>query len=146
MIKVEINQKILLGGQKIPRQSLDKISRLVSQKIKSQKDFQVSLAFVSPSQIKRLNRDYRGQNRITDVLSFTFQKPSEAKSDEVLGEILICYSQAKKNALADGASPRQEVYRLIIHGLLHLFGYEHQSVKKAKQMFALQEQILKQII
>ncbi|MBU0645972.1 rRNA maturation RNase YbeY [Patescibacteria group bacterium] len=146
MIKAEVNQNILSGAHRLSTRTLAKILRLVSQKTQPHKDFQVSLAFVSPARIKILNRDYRGQNRVTDVLSFAFQKASSAQADQLLGEILICYPQAKKNAQADGLPVQQEINRLIIHGLLHLFGFQHHTAKKAEQMFKLQEQILNQIV
>lgn len=146
MITAQINQKLLRGGQKLPRRSLEKIFRLVSQKIKHKKDWQVSLAFVSPAQIKKINRAYRGQNRATDVLSFGFQEAKNAPTDNFLGEILICYPVAKKHAQTDRVPVRQEIYRLIIHGLLHLLGYRHDTSSKAKTMFKLQEDLLKKIV
>lgn len=145
MLKVEVNQKILRGGQKLPRRSLDKIFRLVSQKTKTTKNWPVSLAFVSPAQIKKLNQAYRGKNQPTDVLSFGWQKPNQAPQGEPLGEIVVCYPVARRHALADGLPVRQEVYRLIVHGLLHLLGYQHATEGQAKKMFALQEEIVQKI-
>lgn len=91
-----------------------------------------SLAFVDGPTIRKYNRAYRGKDKVTDVLSFAqadseFIGPAEA---EELGEILICLSRARSQAREYGWSLEREVCRLLIHGLAHLIGYEHEGVSR----------------
>lgn len=88
----------------------------------------VVLAFVGPGTIRRLNRDFRKKDKVTDVLSF----PSgEGRGDRgpdgrrYLGDILICVRRAEKQAAELGHSLEAELAYLTIHGFLHLLGYEH---------------------
>ena len=86
----------------------------------------VSIAFVSDDVIRKLNRQFRGQNYATDVLSF----PSKAEAFENqtdLGEIVISVQRAATQAKEHGLSFANEVEQLVLHGLLHLCGYDHET-------------------
>jgi probable rRNA maturation factor len=87
-----------------------------------------TIVFVSDDAIRKLNRRFRGKNYATDVLSF----PSEAEAFEVdnqtqLGEIVISVQRAAAQAKRSGLSFSNEVRQLILHGLLHLCGYDHET-------------------
>ena len=120
------------------------------EKISGQVD--VSIAFVGPGRMRKLNKAYRKKNRVTDVLAFpsagiSFQKfkigPLEKRQG--LGEIIICLREVKKNARKFAVSSEKELARIIIHGLLHLLGYDHeQSEAQAAIQEQKQEQYLKQ--
>ncbi len=97
----------------------------------------VSLAFVSVSEIKKLNKIYRGKDKATDVLSFSLAEK------EVFGEIIICSSVAKKQALKAKQSFQRECEKLLLHGFLHLYGYDHENNKEAVLMEGLESEILK---
>ena len=91
---------------------------------------EVTIVFVSDEAIKKLNRQFRGKNYATDVLSF----PSEAETFEVesqksLGEVVISVQRAAARARGNGLSFSNEVKQLILHGLLHLSGYDHETDK-----------------
>ena len=98
------------------------------------RSYEVSIAFVSPQTIRRANRLYRAKDRVTDVLSFQLTVQE--------GELLLCYEQAKVQAKEIGHSVRDELTFLIIHGMLHLFGHDHERAGDAKKMFALQKKVL----
>jgi len=133
MIVLEINN---LTGQKSPSKFLEKVLQ-TGQKFLRQKGMQkVSLAFVTSAKIKRLNFIYRGKNKPTDVLSFTLNE------DGYLGEIIICLSVAKKQAESFNHSLKKELARLLVHGYLHLLGYDHEKENEAKIMESLEEKIL----
>jgi len=88
----------------------------------------VAIVFVGDAAIKKLNRQFRGKNDVTDVLSF----PSKAESFEVengsqLGEVVISAQRAATQAKKHGLSFSDEVKQLILHGLLHLRGYDHET-------------------
>jgi probable rRNA maturation factor len=88
----------------------------------------VAIVFVGDEAIKKLNRQFRGKNYATDVLSF----PSHAEAFEVepqsqLGEVVISVHRAMAQAKEHGLTFPREVKQLILHGLLHLCGYDHET-------------------
>ena len=87
-----------------------------------------TIVFVSDDAIKKLNRRFRGKNLATDVLSFpTEAEPFETESRKHLGEVVLSVQRAAAQAKANGLSFSGEVEQLILHGLLHLCGYDHES-------------------
>ena len=89
--------------------------------------------------MRKLNRTWRGRDRVTDVLSFVLDE------GPLKGEIVLSYKQAVRQAKEMGHSTRDELLFLIVHGILHLWGYDHEVPQDAKKMFSLQEQILKNL-
>lgn len=103
----------------------------------------VSIIFVQPTFIRELNTQYRNINDVTDVLSFNV----DAK--ELLGEIYICPEYIKTTH--PEIPFKEEILRLIIHGILHLIGYDHEvelteETKNIEKMFVKQEQILENVL
>jgi probable rRNA maturation factor len=82
-----------------------------------------TIAFVSDKTIRQLNRQFRGIDRATDVLSF----PAEDSDKTNLGDIAISVDTAAKQARENGLKFDEEVAQLILHGLLHLSGYDHET-------------------
>lgn len=103
-----------------------------------------SIIFVDDDAIHEMNRDYRGVDRITDVISFAFEDNAQIVYNDcrLLGEIYICIPQMKRQAKEYGHSEKRELAFLSVHGMLHLLGYDHMNEKDEKEMFALQELIL----
>ena len=90
----------------------------------------LSVAFVKKKRIRELNKKYRKEDRATDVLSFSKDSYSAFKipgSIEGLGEIIICPEIIKKNAKRYNSTLKKELARVLIHGILHLLGYEHEE-------------------
>lgn len=113
----------------------------------------VDLTFVGEKVIRELNRDYRGVDRVTDVLSFPnvdVKVPYDIKNYPYdlengalqLGELMICRKRMKEQALEYGHSETRELCFLTVHGLLHLLGFDHIKKSDEKVMFGLQEEIL----
>jgi probable rRNA maturation factor len=101
---------------------------------KEKKVLEISIALVGPAEIKKLNKKYRKNNKITDVLSFLYNGS---------GEIIICPQEVKESAKKLGIVFKKEFVRVLIHGILHLLGEEHEfSKKRAKKMEAKQEYYL----
>ena len=112
---------------------------------------EVSITLVGQDHIQELNRVYHGINRVTDVLAFSLEEGSSASNDvhtdnspEFLGDVYVCPEVAQSHARFRGINPSEEILRLVIHGVLHLLGYEHPEGKGRYEceMFKLQEQIL----
>lgn len=88
----------------------------------------VSIVFVNDAAIRKLNQRFRGKDYATDVLSFPHQAETfESKAQDALGEIVISVDRAAKQAKENRLSLTSEVEQLILHGLLHLCGYDHQT-------------------
>lgn len=112
--------------------------------------YEVDVSLVDDETIHSINRDYRGVDRITDVISFAFNDGVEEKDaikpqpgmPIMLGEILICLPQALRQAKEIGNTENRELFFLFIHGLLHLLGYDHMKKEDEEIMFPLQEKIL----
>lgn len=86
-----------------------------------------SVAFISNERMKQLNSTFRGKDAATDVLSFPFEaQPFEPESDEI-GDIVISAEQAQKQATENGLTLEGEIKQLILHGVLHLCGYDHET-------------------
>ncbi|MFA6322954.1 MAG: rRNA maturation RNase YbeY [Candidatus Buchananbacteria bacterium] len=144
MISFEINQMV---KPKIARTHFVRIFNKINKTLNIKKA-EVSLAIVSDSAIKKMNKIYRGIDRPTDVLSFgkaSRQAGLDFTPKNYLGEIIISLEQAARQAKAAKQSLPTELERLISHGFLHLLGYDHEQSKRAAQaMAALEEKIVKQ--
>jgi probable rRNA maturation factor len=128
MLVLEVNQKGLRGAQCLPFALYQKIQHAVSKEMAVKKHLVASVGFVSKREIRRLNKQYRKKDRVTDVLSFSFD------SGEEMGEVLVCYEVAKSQAEEFGVPVRSEVVLLIVHGLLHLLGQHHKTATQEKVM------------
>ncbi len=105
--------------------------------------YEVSLSLVSDAEQRTLNKEYRGIDRSTDVLSFAYHESEDCPLPvDDIGSITISTAIAKKQAREFNHPFEREVAFLFIHGLLHLFGYDHQTSEEASEMFDLQNRIL----
>jgi len=87
-----------------------------------------TVVFVADAAIKKLNHQFRGKNQATDVLSFpSSAEPFEIADQEHLGEVVISVQRAAAQAKDNGLSVDNEVKQLILHGLLHLAGFDHET-------------------
>jgi probable rRNA maturation factor len=146
MIQVEFYSQI---RSRLPFSSLEleeiiNLAHLLEPKIKGV----VELSLVGTKKIRMLNRTFRQKDNVTDVLSFSlsaagfFPVPSE---ERVLGELFLCPTHIYKQAQRHKVTFKNELTRMMIHGLLHLVGYDHQEKKQAQKMFSLQEKILAKV-
>ena len=86
----------------------------------------ISLSLIDDAAMRGLNRHYRGRDAATDVLSFSLDQTSRADvTERLLGDVVISVDTAKRQAAAYDAPLQRELYRLLIHGLLHLKGHDH---------------------
>ena len=88
----------------------------------------LSIAIVSDRRMRALNRQFRGKDKVTDVLSFPSDPSNSLRADErgFMGDIVIASGVAKRQAKAAGHSAQTEIRVLALHGLLHLLGYDHE--------------------
>lgn len=109
---------------------------------------EVSLTFVSAEEIRRLNRECRGMDRVTDVLSFPqFDDVAQMQHLKVpgpllLGDVVICVSRAEEQAVEYGHSIERELVYLFVHSLFHLLGYDHMEPDQKQSMRQAEEDIM----
>jgi len=154
-------------GEKLFQRVAETVLKIVgSPSTSSGHKIEISLAIVGDGRMRKLNKMYRGSNRVTDVLAFENKSvlpylakafPRLKKGEKIefieppdnvkrLGEVIICYPRAKKQAKRQGHSLENELTILLIHGILHLLGYEDEKgEKEAKEMKEMEEKILKNV-
>ena len=108
------------------------------------KNISFSVIFVDNDTIKDLNKNYRNIDRVTDVITFRLADYEEVMCGKinVLGDIYICLDRAREQSKEYGHSYLRELSFLLVHGFLHLLGYDHMNEEDEKKMFGLQEEIL----
>ncbi len=106
--------------------------------------WEVSIVIVDDEEIQKLNRDYRGKDTPTDVLSFPLQEGDfvVSEGDNLLGDIVISLETALRQAEDYGHSLEREVGFLTAHGMLHLLGYSHETIEAEKVMNEKAEAVL----
>ncbi|NQS92423.1 MAG: rRNA maturation RNase YbeY [Chloroflexi bacterium] len=102
----------------------------------------LSVRITDNKEIKKLNLQFRGFNIITDVLSFPTDFIDPDLDSRYLGDVVISYPQAETQALNRGHTVEAELQLLVIHGVLHLLGYDHGNEIEKGKMWTLQEKIL----
>ncbi|KKE80604.1 MULTISPECIES: rRNA maturation RNase YbeY [Bacillaceae] len=140
--------------QNMDKEIIDLLERLLqfaAEKENINEEAEISINFVTNKEIQEINRDYRGKDTPTDVISFAMQESVEGELEiidedmdipETLGDIIISIEKAKEQAEEYNHSYERELGFLAVHGLLHLLGYDHMNEQDEKKMFARQEEIL----
>lgn len=135
----------------------DWVRKIVRQVLKAEgvaSPYEVSLVFTDAQRVKQLNRDYRGVDEPTDVLAFYMFPQKESDSSFALppdgitrlGEIVISYPQATAQAKQQGHSTEKELALLVVHGILHLLGYDHEEREQQEKMRARERQLLERCL
>ena len=103
-----------------------------------------NVIIVDNKKIHEINKEYRGLDRETDVISFALEddKSFNRTDIRILGDIYISYDKVVSQSLEYGHSFKRELFFLALHGLLHLLGYDHQTKEEEKIMFGKQEEVL----
>ena len=104
---------------------------------------EVSVTLVSPEEIQELNREWRGVDRPTDVLSFPLDEEDFIEKYVPLGDVIVCPAVIDRQSADFGTTYRQEFCLMVIHSVLHLLGWDHMEENEKKEMFEKQEKILR---
>lgn len=143
----------IVGNTKqLPKQlipTIRKIFSAIKTYEKLEGNMEVAVSFVSDEEIQSLNKQYRGKDRPTDVLSFPVYTKEELIGLPVdlpitLGDIVISIDRGKEQAKLYNHSLLREFTFLAVHGLLHLVGYDHNTPEAEKEMFSYQNKLLKE--
>ena len=128
------------------KKDIEKIVKVVLKDL-GDKNANVSIHFIGEKKIRTINKVYRKNDKPTDVISFAMKEGKNfPKTQEDLGDIFLCIPYIKLQARRASVTYKEELIRILIHGILHLFEYEHSSKAGAKKMFKLQERLLKKVL
>lgn len=106
---------------------------------------EASVVFACDATVKRLNATYRGKDAPTNVLSFPFEPPPGAQGPEAdlyLGDIILAAETLLREAADQGIPPAHHLQHLVVHGLLHLLGFDHMEDAEAEEMEAIESRVL----
>ena len=132
--------------EKIDKSFVRKVVNHTLKKMEAEKS-EVNIIFVGLEEIHEINKTYRNVDRPTDVISFALEDTEDVTvyEERVLGDIYICLDKVHEQAKEYGHTEIREMAFLIVHGLLHLLGYDHMIKEEEKIMFGLQEEILNEM-
>lgn len=105
-------------------------------------DALVNIIIIDNEEIKKINKEYRNIDNVTDVISFALEDVDFKTPFRILGDIYISYDKVIEQAEKYEHSKKRELYFLATHGLLHLLGYDHMNEEDEKIMFSLQRELL----
>ena len=151
---------ILCGDEEAKRFPINEAAAAVYGILGQKAPLSAEIAFVGEDEIRKLNREQRKVDKITDVLSFPYldgirgevidEEDFKGDFDEetgaiLIGSVCICLKRAEEQAKEYGHSLEREVVYLATHGLLHCFGYDHRSEEEEEEMTALAEKAMEKI-
>jgi probable rRNA maturation factor len=126
----------------VSQEWVEKLADLTLKQLYGDEEVELSIALEQDDVVKDLNLKYRSVDATTDVLSFEGNYPNPETGLIHIGDIIISVPQAQKQAITAGHSLNQELALLIVHGVLHLHGYDHTEVEDEKVMWEKQGSIL----
>lgn len=132
---------------------MEDLLQFAAAKLAIPENAEISITVVDDQKIRDINREYRGKDAVTDVISFALEDDEdifmmldneEGDIPRDLGDIFLSYDKAVEQAEEYGHSVDRELGFLLVHGFLHLNGYDHMTEADEKEMFSLQEEILRE--
>ena len=136
MINIESNYSV-------PKKLLERAVKSALQNQSESLDSELTLVLTDDAQIQELNREYLGNDKPTDVLSFPASETDPETGSRYIGDIIISVPYAAKSAEKAGHSMEAEVQLLVVHGVLHLLGHDHAEAGEKARMWKAQSEILK---
>ncbi|MDD2871847.1 MAG: rRNA maturation RNase YbeY [Candidatus Gracilibacteria bacterium] len=131
---------------KIDKKIVDKIFKTVSKNIEKTQKGTLNIVFLDDESIKNLNKNYRNIDKTTDVLSFHyFDDFSLLKNTDTAGEIVMSIEKIITQGKDYGLGTEKEFYKLLIHSILHIIGYDHELDDEYKIMQKLEDTIWKEL-
>ncbi len=112
---------------KLKMQVFEEFAAKLNSQITETENKSFNVAFVSDAKMREMNKSFRGKDKTTDVLSFPFESDEFDQTDDFLGDIVISTEQAEKQSKENDLDFETEVKQLILHGVLHLCGYDHET-------------------
>jgi len=108
--------------------------------------YEVSILFVDRDEIRQINRDYRSIDRATDVISFSYREGEGAEfAGMMLGDLAICPEVVEKHSHTYGTVFEVEMNFVIVHGVLHLLGFDHAKKTKREKMREMEDKVMREL-
>ncbi|MBR2442121.1 MAG: rRNA maturation RNase YbeY [Clostridia bacterium] len=150
------NFTVYCEEEEFPKHALRALEKAVGEKVQADIPLAVELVFVDGEEIQRLNRETRGIDKVTDVLSYPaldlvkgepilgkdYPWDIDEEGNLLFGSIAICVARAREQAEEYGHSYERELHYLLVHGILHCLGYDHMTDEEKSEMRAREEEIL----
>ena len=108
-------------------------------------NYEISISIVNEEEIRKLNKEYRNNDSVTDVLSFPLFEREDIPEEGMLGDIVICVERVKEQAKDFNHSEERELIYLTVHSLLHLLGYDHNEEDDKLEMRTKEKEIMKKL-
>jgi probable rRNA maturation factor len=147
MLHIQISES--LQSYQLPQAAmtelLDRAAQAVLERQATHPQEDASLVLTDDAQVQELNSQYLGIDAPTDVLSFPAGDDDPDSGAYYLGDVLISYPRAASQALAGGHAVEAELQLLAVHGMLHLYGYDHLDQESKATMWAIQAALLRQL-
>ena len=144
--QIEVTVRSARWRKRPTAKTIVKKAILTAAKAVSTRPIELAIVLSDDSAIRALNRNWRGKNAPTNVLSFPAATPGNARSaSPYVGDIVIAYQTTAREAVAEGKPFNHHLTHLAIHGFLHLLGYDHENDRDAQKMERLERKILKRL-
>jgi probable rRNA maturation factor len=139
---VEINSLVKAAvNRKLVRKTAIAVIDGETKGLSDGRNIEVSIVIAGPKKIREINKKYRKKDQVTDVLSFAGEDSGQdCGCPRTLGELVICAKQVKDDAREAGVSAEYELAWVVAHGMLHLFGYDHEASGAAAKLMREKEQ------
>lgn len=143
MIFLQIDEKLQLPEAELTISNwMERAAEATLHHAKVLPESELSLVLSNDMRLRELNRQYLDIDSPTDVLSFPAEETDPESSAPYLGDVIISYQRASAQAQAAGHSLKDELALLVVHGVLHLLGYDHVEPDEKQAMWAVQSEIL----
>lgn len=143
-MKLDLDLQLASSGENLP--PAEHFERWLIQALAGYRDHaSVCIRLVDEAESQALNRDYRGKDKPTNVLSFPFELPAgidDAQAQALLGDLVICVPVLEREAAEQGKTNQQHWAHLVIHGALHLLGFDHIDPQDAEVMENIERRVL----
>ena len=143
MITLDFDEEGAAPSERLPKERVQTLERLLHAHFGERFHGNIHIGYVSDAEIRRLNRMYRQKDATTDVLSFSYLDQPVGKGNQ-LGDVVISIDQAKRQA--EAGDLELELTDLLVHGVLHVLGFDHEEPEDAAEMFPLQDDLVKQLL
>lgn len=151
-----MNFRIYCEGDEFPKENVAALEKAMDGFVETDVTLAIEFLFVNGTEIRRLNRETRGIDKVTDVLSYPTldgikgeaiygdEHPYEMDEEDnlLIGSVVVCCDRAKEQAEEFGHSYNRELHYLLVHGIMHCLGYDHMTDEEKAEMREQEEKIL----
>ena len=148
-MKIElINDHYKIIPEPFKKKEIKKLIDVVLEKIGSKElaNGQINIKYTSEEEISMLNEKFYNKRGVTNVLAFTNNQETPESQEKLIGEIAICISQIEREAKMYKKAVETRLKHMIVHGVLHLFGFDHQKKAEQKEMEQVEDDIIKSCV